>query len=134
MQVLQGNPAPALAKTDGVNDACPLLSLAKADVWCVCLQVLQSKPAPDIFLLALEQLIQRQDGRQAPIGAQRQQHQQQLQAHACLVFEDAPSGVEAGLAAGMQVRGRGGAVVEDAPSGAGGGLEDALRLGTCYHG
>ena len=69
--------------------------MAEGCVWGLLrLQVGQSKPAPDIFLLALEQLIQRQEG---PLLAQT-----------CLVFEDAPSGVEAGLAAGMQVRVGGG--------------------------
>jgi pseudouridine-5'-monophosphatase len=46
-------------------------------------QVQRGKPAPDIFLIAAQRL-----------GAQPQQ---------CLVFEDAPSGMQAALAAGMSV-------------------------------
>ena len=46
-------------------------------------QVQRGKPAPDIFLLAAQRL-----------GARPQQ---------CLVFEDAPSGMQAALAAGMSV-------------------------------
>ena len=108
-RVFAGGPEQACS---GHLPACPALTFWGA------LQVGQSKPAPDIFLLALEQLIQRQEGR-APVGAQiKQQHQ--LLAETCLVFEDAPSGVEAGLAAGMQVGGR----VADI-------VEDSLRLGTC---
>jgi pseudouridine-5'-monophosphatase len=43
----------------------------------------EGKPAPDIFLLAAERL--------------------GIEPAKCLVFEDAPSGMEAGLAAGMSV-------------------------------
>ena len=46
-------------------------------------RIQQGKPAPDIFLLAASEL-----------GADP---------HSCLVFEDAPAGVEAALAAGMVV-------------------------------
>eukprot|EP00955_Chlamydomonas_euryale_P092626 364726-Chlamydomonas_euryale.AAC.1 len=52
--------------------------------------VKQGKPAPDIFLVALDQL------KQATGRAE-------LEPAKTLVFEDAPSGVDAGLAAGMKV-------------------------------
>jgi pseudouridine-5'-monophosphatase len=47
------------------------------------IRVRKLKPAPDIFLLAAEEL--------------------KVPASACLAFEDSPAGVEAAIAAGMQV-------------------------------
>ena len=52
-------------------------------------QVSRGKPAADIFLLALEKLNEARHTHLTPID--------------CLVFEDAPSGVEAALNAGMKV-------------------------------
>lgn len=53
------------------------------DVYCSAEQVKKGKPAPDVYFLAAQKLaVQPQD---------------------CLVLEDAPNGVRAGKAAGMQV-------------------------------
>lgn len=53
------------------------------DVYCSAEQVQKGKPAPDVYLLAAQKLA--------------------VQPQNCLVLEDAPNGVRAGKAAGMQV-------------------------------
>lgn len=52
----------------------------------------KGKPAPDIFLLALQRINDALDQSEAPIVPDE-----------CLVFEDSTAGVEAGLNAGMRV-------------------------------
>mmetsp|Transcript_14483 Transcript_14483/g.31463 ORF Transcript_14483/g.31463 Transcript_14483/m.31463 type:complete len:240 (+) Transcript_14483:61-780(+) len=61
-------------------------------------QVKVGKPAPDIFLMACEHL-----GCVSSASEGEASSSVALQPTDCLVFEDAPNGVEAGLAAGMQV-------------------------------
>jgi HAD superfamily hydrolase (TIGR01509 family) len=66
------------------------VTLGKTDLWnrfdgriFSATQVKKGKPAPDLFLFAASEM--------------------QVPPHACLVVEDSPFGVEAGVAAGMQV-------------------------------
>ncbi|KAM8715976.1 hypothetical protein ACLKA7_002937 [Drosophila subpalustris] len=64
---------------------CELMSVFHHIVCGTDRELKKGKPAPDIFLLAASRF------------------QPQPPPHCCLVFEDSPAGLQAGLAAGMQV-------------------------------